>query len=95
MAKRLAPLLLLAAVACVPQSEECARYVECQAAYDEALGVATEQGGVDTSRWDNGGACWSDLPTAADCTADCVEATDALRAAGQSAGVDLPECESG
>lgn len=84
--------LLLGSVACVPQSPECAQYVDCQAAYDEALGIATDQGGVDTSRWQPGGACWADLPSAAQCTTHCEEATAALRAAAQGAGVDLPAC---
>jgi hypothetical protein len=74
-------LLLLTACACVPQSPECAQYVECQAAFDEAMSIAVDQGGVDTSRWQPGGVCWGSFPAAENCTADCIEAIDELRAA--------------
>jgi len=86
---------LALATGCVPQSEECAIYVECQAAYDEAFNIAPAQGGVDTSRWKPGGVCWASLPAAADCTEDCATATAELRAAATSADVDLAACTGG
>jgi hypothetical protein len=67
-----AALLSLAALGCAPmQSPECAAFLACQAAVDEALGtkVAAEaeaELGVD-------GSCWASESEAADCTRACYD----------------------
>jgi hypothetical protein len=58
-------------VGCGP-SAECRAYVECQRAVDDD---------VDVAAWDEGGTCWQQSPrVAAECTAQCRVALDALRA---------------
>lgn len=54
------------------QTSECRAYVECQRAVD---------GDVDVAAWDDGGSCWQQSArVAAQCSAQCRAALDALRA---------------
>jgi hypothetical protein len=85
----LAPLLVLAAAAigCQPKvAPACARYVTCQAAWDESQQHTPK----DTRPYAEGGACWTDGAAAARCEAECGEALVALHAAAQAAQVDVP-----
>lgn len=59
----------------VPQSAECAAYVQCIEAIDRAAGQTT-----DLDRYVEGGACWDNPELAHGCTRSCVRALDRLRA---------------
>lgn len=75
----------------VEQPPECARYVACQKAYDEAFGI---QPPTDTSDYDDGGRCWFGNPNTAEaCVRSCESATEALGEAAVAAGQRLDACE--
>lgn len=65
----LLPLATLTAAfaACVPQSEECVQYLECQVHYEEELSLPETQ----TNRFQPDGVCWESEELADDCTATC------------------------
>lgn len=87
----LGALVLLLAACGVEQTEECARYVACQAAYDEAFAIRPP---TPTADYDESGVCWSGSPaTAEQCTSNCERATRSLREAAESAGRRLDACE--
>ena len=69
-ARPLSLLLLAAAGACLPQSDECAEYVACQQAYDSTVDVAPYQ---------PGGSCWASPQAAAACDDQCEQALTGLR----------------
>lgn len=85
---------LLAAASCgVEQPEECARYVACQAAFDEAFGIVPA---TIVSDYDEGGSCWhGNLETADACTRNCASANESLAEAASSAGQPLDACQDG
>lgn len=75
----------------VEQAEECARYVACQAAYDEAFGIRPP---TPTSDYDADGVCWHGNPaTAEQCAAICASTTESLGEAAAAAGRSLDACE--
>lgn len=85
----IAVLPVLVAAGCLPKpAPVCLRYVACQAAWD----AATEAEPKDTSAYAEGGACWGDTASAAQCDLDCTEAVQALTAAAASLHLDLPAC---
>ena len=67
----LAVLVVLAGGAACGPSDDCQRYVACQAAFDPS---------VDTTAYDVGGACWTTLQTENACTAQCKDALAAIAA---------------
>lgn len=88
MTLALAALSALALSACgIPISEECTKYVECAAHYDEVNDTTT-----DTSAYDADGACWTNAESAESCTTGCVAGTDGLRGALEAAEADVGAC---
>jgi hypothetical protein len=77
--------------ACGPRVVDpaCARYISCQAAFDDATGLEP----VDTSVYAEDGDCWAGDPTAADrCAAECEANADAVRQAAADADLTLDAC---
>lgn len=85
----LAPLLAAVAACGGPQDEACARYVDCQRAYDEAFGLQP----TDVTPFEEGGQCWINEQTRSQCHDTCVIALEELRRAARDAGHDLAECQ--
>jgi|GEM_PF-2479350 len=55
-------------IACEPQSEMCARFIECQPHYEEEMGLPEEQ----LNRYQTEGICWENADLAATCHDECV-----------------------
>jgi len=92
VALSLVGLTALIAAACGPvQSEECAKYVECQASYDEQFELTeTDLSGS----YGPEGSCWSSTQEAADaCTAACESANSSLADGLTTAELDPAACE--
>jgi hypothetical protein len=85
--------LVVALVGCGgEQPEECARYVACQAAYDEAFGIRPP---TPTDDYEDNGVCWVSTPATAEaCVQNCERATKSLREAASSAGKNLSACDA-
>ncbi len=84
-------LALAVSSACViPQSEECGKYVDCVAHFDEVNG--TETSGV-ADAYGEGGTCWQNAETAESCTTACENANTSLKDSLEAAGEDLGACE--
>lgn len=72
----------------LPVDEVCARYVQCQSAFDAAFNLPP----TDLAAFDPGGSCW-ELPQAgARCIALCEVTLHELAAAARDAGEELPAC---
>ena len=81
---------LLLAVGCQQKpTPACVRYVQCQAAWDQAAGHEPK----DTSVYVDGGLCWGDATTAAQCGLECEEGTAALRQAAAASQLRVAACE--
>ncbi len=84
-------LALAVSSACViPQSEECGKYIDCIAHFDEVNGTDTTAGIEDS--YGEGGTCWQNADTAAACTTACDDATVALADSLDAAGEDTGDC---
>lgn len=85
-----AALASVFSVACsIPQSDECAKYVDCQAHYDEV----NELSETDTSAYAADGSCWQSNQEGADaCTAACESANTSLKEGLEAAEADLGAC---
>ena len=83
-------LALAATSACViPQSEECGKYIDCQAHFDEV----NELTSTDLSEsYGEGGTCWQNADTADSCTSACESANTSLKDSLDAAGEDLGPC---
>lgn len=81
-------LALAVSSACtIPQSDECAKYVDCAAHYDSVQDTET-----DTSTYAADGSCWQNAETADSCTEACGNATTALADALEAADEDVGDC---
>lgn len=69
MPRALTSLVVLALCSCGP-TQECRDYVACQKRVDDS---------VDVTAYDDGGSCWVLPSSARDCTANCVQALEALQ----------------
>ena len=91
VALSLVGLTALIAAACGPvQSEECAKYVDCQAHYDATFELSeTDLSGS----YGPEGSCWSSNQEAADaCTTACENAVSSLADGLTTAEEDLGAC---
>ena len=81
---------IMVLAACGPtQSDECKKFVECNADYGKLEGVtATDYESTHGAK----GTCWSSNAAAADaCTKTCVDQLEVIKTAvGNMDGVDLP-----
>lgn len=86
-----AALSLAALSACgIPQSPECAAYIECAAHYDEVMDSTT-----DMSTFEADGSCWATAETATACTTSCEAGLDSFATALTAAGEDVGPCGEG
>lgn len=81
----LALLALASAAACgIPQSDECAKWLECQKVLDQEQGTNVAEQYRDA--YGEGGSCWLNVESAESCTQYCVEALESMQSFR-----DLPE----
>ncbi len=87
----LASLSILALSACgIPQSPECAAYLECAAHYDTEF--ETDTAGTLEEAYGEGGTCWSSAATAETCTTTCTDTIASLREGLETAEKDVGAC---
>lgn len=86
-----AAILSVTGIGCgVPQSDACAKYVQCQAHYDETYALSP----TDTSDYAEDGVCWTNQTRADGCTDSCNIATDVLRSGLVDSGEDPGPCDA-
>ncbi len=81
---------LVLGAGCVPQSEECIQYIDCQVHYEEALSLPE----TDTNRFKPDGVCWENDSLATDCTATCVGRMAQYVVDLEEADEDVGPCEN-
>lgn len=86
-----AAVLSIAGIGCgVPQSDPCAKFVQCQAHYDETYALSP----TDTSDYSEDGVCWTNQTRADGCTDSCNVANEVLRRALVDSGDDPGPCDA-